>query len=767
MNPYFTQISHFLSRTARVFAFPHVFVRLFTFAFLLEFFLISGLLHAEEDSSSVRWEPVCEPGCGGWMTSVEVSPFDGKRLLVGGDLLSIGLSTNRGETWESVFGFLSTEIGDTTFHPSDPKIVWAGTMSGPYKSEDGGKTWVEKRGGEFPEIAKYSYSAPIEKILFDPNDAQHLYAFGGSSRNWGSPGEKTLWGAVWESSDGGETWKKTASLEKNIVSACFAAKSSQILMAAVSQKGIFRSEDGGKTWSDVSEGLPHRNVERIAAHPENPDVFWVSLNACEQKNEDGTPAVCLPGGIFRTEDGAKTWIPCNEGLKLHASNNPNLTARFKAFCVAPSNPDVLYTSDSAWDGAKFYRSDDGGKSWRIILQHTMNGVDRPVKTAYPSGYGVTVLSVNPKNENEVYGAGAEFILASFDGGGAWVDLTSVPVNDGTPWTWKGRGYSGLCCTNFRYDPYREGRSVLLAMDAGKCWESDDFMKTWKYHGQKPSPWGGGADASYAKDGTVYVTTGQGNSSGNVLKGALNTSGPWTPLATKESGLPDGNTCVARGVFTSPDDSQCVWVVFGGKIYRTKNGGVSWDLLCGSDSFGWIAPVPKKNRTFFISGKTGLWKTTNGKTFTFVGGPKNAGRITVDARGRVLLAAFHGPAEEGGLWRYDEKQPETSRWTHLHRDPESCVASAEADPTNAARILMISDDHPYHDHIRCRAVYLSNDDGKTWNDISDGLPTQRASCAAFNPFHPNEIVLGTGGCGFFRAALGTNTEGGTNTEKAAP
>jgi len=726
---------------------------LFLFLFLLTDIkneLEVPLIRAQ--TPNAKWEPVREPGCGGWITSVQVSPFDGRHILVGGDLLSIGLSRNRGESWESVFGFLSTEIGDTTFHPEKPNVVWAGTMSGPYRSEDGGKTWTEKRGGEFPPIAKYSYSAPIEKVLFDPNDPERLIAVGGSSRRWGSPGKETLWGAVWESRDGGENWKKLSSLGENIVSVVFASGSSEILLAGVSKTGVFRSADGGKTWEPVNSGLPHGYVERVAAHPEDPNVFWVSLNACPQKNEDGTPANCLPGGIFRSEDGGRTWKPCLNGLKLHATPNPNLSARFKAFCVCPSNPKVLYANDSGWNGARFYRSDDGGDSWRVILEDPWNGVRRPVKTAYPSGYGVTVLSVDPQNENVVYGAGAEFILASFDGGENWTDLTSIQVKDGTDWTWKGRGYSGLCSIGSHFDPYHEGRSLLLAMDAGKCWESNDFMKTWSYHGQKPGAWGGGNCASFAKDGTVYVTTGQGGNSGNVLKGGLNQSGPWTPLAVEGSGLPDGNSGTAKGIFVSPSDSEKVWVVFCGKLFHSRNGGRKWTLLNEEDSFGWIAAVPGKERTFFVSGKKGLWMTRNGKDLTFLGGPKNAGRICADRRGRVLLAAFKAPVHEGGLWRFDPNAPEECRWTHLLKDPESCAVMPAVDPAGPERILLASTDHPYHDHIRCQAVQISLDDGKTWHVLADGLPTRRAECVAFDPFLPNEIVVGTSGCGYFRAKL---------------
>jgi len=719
------------------------------FFFLL---FLTSLLQAQTRPTTDPngWRPVKEPGCGGWMTSVEVSPFDSKHILVGGDLLSIGLSHDRGETWEPVFGLYAVEIGDSTFHPSAPQTVWVGTMSGPYKSVDGGKTWTEKRNG-FPTISEYSYTAPIEKVLFDPNDENHLFAFGGSSRRWAGNTGSPLWGAVWESTDGGENWKMASKLEKNIVSATFVAGSSKVLFVAAPDLGIFRSADGGQNWEKASEGLPHGIVERVVAHPTDSNILWTSLNSCPQKNEDGSPAKCLPGGIFKTTDGGKSWFACNEGLRLHATQSTDLTARFKAFCVAPSNPDVLYTNDSAWNGATFYRSDDGGKSWRVILTDEMNGVKRPVKIAYPSGYGVTVLSVNPKNENEVYGAGAETIFASADGGKTWKDLTSEQVPDGTDWTWKGRGYSGLCCMAFRFDPYHEGRSVLMAMDAGKCWESNDFMKSWSYHGQKPQPWGGGNDACFAKDGTVYVTTGQGGNSGNVLKGGLNQPGPWEPLAVEGSGLPDGKTGVATGIFVSPGNSSRVWVVFGGKLYRTKDGGKKWELASDADSFGWIASVPGKEKTFYVSGKSGLWFTKNGKDFVRVGGPKVAGRICVDARGRVLHTPFHADwkTREGGLWRYDASQPEESRWVKLYDDPtHACAVCPAVHPKKPETILLISADHPFHDHIWCEPVRVSTDDGKTWRSLSDGLPTLRAECATFNPFDPDEIVVGTGGCGFF-------------------
>ncbi|MDO4569923.1 MAG: hypothetical protein Q4D38_06050 [Planctomycetia bacterium] len=705
-----------------------VFLCLWTFALLWS-----------QAGAQVRWEPIREPGCGGWITSVQVSPHNENHIIVGGDLLSMGVSTNRGSTWVPVSGLKSTEIGDVTFHPAKPKTVWAGTMSGPYLSRDGGRTWEERRGG-FPPKGGYHYSAPIEKVLYDPNDSTRILAFGGSSRRWGSPG-KPLWGAVWESTNEGEKWTLLASLEGNIVSATFAAGSSSFLMVGVSDKGVFRSADGGKSWEACSSGLPHHCVERVVAHPKNPAVFWVALNAAPPL--DGEKK-CRPGGIYKTEDAGRSWHPQNEGLLMHAHENINLTARFKAFCVSVSDPNVLYTSDSAWDGAKIYRSSNGGASWDIVLRNPPHGEKKPLETAYFSGYGMTFVSVNPNDPNHVYAAGAEFIAASFDGGKTWTDLTSKKVpNAAGEHVWVGRGYSGLCCTNFRFDPWREGRSVLLAMDAGKCWESRDGMRSWTFRGSRPSAWGGGNDASFAKDGTCYVTTGQGGNTGGVLRGRLDEKGTWTPFCGEACGLPCSKKCVALGIYTLPNDSSKVWCVAGKKLYSSTDAGESWQLAFDGDELGWIAADPRVPTTFYVSGKSSVWKTLDGQKFSSIGGPCAAGRLAVDSKGRVLLAAYRG--KENGLWRWDGNS-----WSLLKKCPY--LINVSVDRKNPARILVAGNDDPYHDEIRSQPVSLSLDDGATWHDIGEGLPTRRATAVAFNPFDSREIIVGTGGCGFFRAKL---------------
>ena len=299
-------------------------------------------------SENLCWEPVGEPNCGGWVTSLEASPHDGRRLLMGGDMLGAGVSTNGGETWQATFGFTSWEINDATWHPTEPKVAWLGTLMGPYQSTDGGVHWTPRRHG-FPEPLHFGYSAPVEKVLFDPNDASRLIAIGGSSRGWDLPGPRPLWGAVWESRDGGESWRKLTTIGAdgstddagqgvNVYGAGFAAGSSDTLYAVAPAAGFFVSRDGGRSWRKHNAGLPHGAARRVAAHPAIKDTVFLALG----NGRSAKTGPFLPGGIFKSTDGGEHWASISAGLNQKSDANENFTSRYEAFAVSPSNPDVTY-----------------------------------------------------------------------------------------------------------------------------------------------------------------------------------------------------------------------------------------------------------------------------------------------------------------------------------------------------------------------------------------------------------------------------------------
>jgi lysophospholipase L1-like esterase/photosystem II stability/assembly factor-like uncharacterized protein len=684
------------------------------------------------------WQPLGEPGSGGWMTGLIISPHNSRRKLISGDMLGIGLSEDGGKTWQSTFGLKSYECADFTWHPTDPNVVWVGTMSGPYVSRDGGHNWQERRKG-LPPYGDYYYSAPIEKVLLDPADPRRLLAFSGSSRRWQSPGQPA-WGAVWESRDAGASWTRSADLGKNIVSAAWGSGSRRVF-AALDAGGVWRSEDGGKTWEKSSAGLPHDNVERVIAHPKNSSVAWVSLENYKPPQGD-----CLPGGVYKTTDGGKTWLSISEGLSQKRHSDPNFTARYKAFAVSMSNPNVMYAADSAWDTGVLYGTKDGGKRWYPQATRGNVGNDNhdpnrqrlfQVKTAYFAGIGGTVMAIDPNNPNVAYCLGSEHILATYDGGRTWVDAGNDPAGNGA---WRGRGFSGLCCTNFVFNPKRPDDALLVGMDAGKLWRGRDGLKTWTYHGHEPWPWGGGVDAVYAGD-HIYSTAGQFGSFLGILR-SKDDGRTWQALGGAARGLPELQSQNAQpsAIYARPDAPQQVWTIISGKLHRSLDAGEKWEIVQSSLNLIWIAADPNNTRRLFLSGERGVFLTDDGgATVQHIGGPKPATRISTDQRGRLYATSWRGA--RGGVWRWDGQN-----WARLWDN--AFVHHIASDPFDPTRIAVATHDNPYHDVTFATGVWISADDGKTWRQANDGLPILRGESIAFDPHRAGRMVFGSNGRGFF-------------------
>ena len=683
-------------------------------------------------SARLAWKPLGEPGCGGWVTSLAVSPHDPRRVLVGGDMLGIGLSTDGGDTWQPTFGLKSWEIADITFHPVNSHIVWAGTMSGPYRSLDGGVTWTEMRQG-FPPVADYAYSAPVQAVLFDPNQPDRLLALGGSHRRWASPGAP-LWGAVWESRDAGQHWTRLSTVTdekgigRNIVSGGFGAGSSDRVYVAADRLGVFVSDDGGRTWQARNEGLPHLNVNQLALHPTKRDTLWAALGDTRM----GDAGDYTPGGIYRSDDGGKSWRPAQTGLSRHASDNENLTARYDAVAISPVSPERMVTCDTSWNGGTLYTSRNGAAEWRKCVTRA------DVDALLTSGLGMTVLTCAPKDPDTLYAAGAEYILRSGDFGRTWKDISARREGDG----WRGTGFTGWVCTQFRFDPSNPRHAVWLAMDAGNFWQSNDGLRSWTRARSGLEDWGGASDVAFAGERAMLVTLGQFGAFGGIGR-SVDGGRKWDILAGAARGLPERgapNTPTV-GIAADPANAGVVWAAVGGKVYQTTDGGEKWAVVCEGPGMEWLASQPGKTLPLYAGGKEGVYRSEDGVTFTpMAGSPRPATRLAVDRDGHVWATSWRGV---GGLWKYDG-----SAWTRV-RDGLyiSCVA---VDPTDAQRVAVAEDDHPFHDVSNATGVWISEDGGKTWSRQVDGLPVLRGSVLAINPHDPEQIVFGASGRGFFTA-----------------
>ncbi|MEM6391288.1 MAG: hypothetical protein AAF797_00765 [Planctomycetota bacterium] len=730
--------------------------------------LTNPLVYAETQPEPLVWQPLNEPGNGGRMTSVQVSPHDPNRMLAAGDMLSAALSTDGGRTWQSTFGFRSYEQGDSTWHPTNPNTVWLGTMSGPYVSHDGGTTWHERRGG-MPPLHDFNYSAPIERVLFDPNNPDRLIAFGGSSRGWHSwkRGKGSRFGVIWQSTDAGENWTalstvlhdggyaEDVSQEGAVLTAgAFAAGSSSRLYMAGNAIGVQLSEDGGNTWADRTEGLPHPTVHRLVTHPTDPDTLYVSL--LQGPSIDG---VHPPGGVFRSNDAGQTWTALNTGLTQVSHANPNQASAYYALAIAPTDPDVLYTSDRSYRIGVIYRSTNGGESWTPVatkkhvgtglghlnadmdtLDHSELVVIKPA--AYRPGLGKEFMAIDPNNPNIALGISSSELTLTRDGGKSFEVPMAVLVEEDTPFgmAWRGAGYSGLVSKKVLFDPQTPGRAIIQGMDQARIWLSNDDLQTWTYHGEGRGPWGGGQNAVFASDGTIYATFGQYKFF--ELARSRDRGKTWTVFNGPDHGLPEFNTVERpRGLHVHPTDSNLVYSVIGDKLYRTTDGGEQWAVIFEDAKLGWIAPDPSNPDAFYVTSYEGVFHTTDGENFINIGGPDQGGRAVVDDSGRLYVVSWRR-GDTAGLWRYHN-----GTWDRIW--DQRYVKAIAVDPHDNNRLAVGTADHPYHDATHATGLYLSDDAGKTWHPANNGLPMRRVNTVGFDPHTPGRLIAGTGGRGFWK------------------
>ncbi|MHB8054825.1 MAG: VPS10 domain-containing protein [Candidatus Aminicenantales bacterium] len=271
-------------------------------------------------------------------------------------------SENAGTSWSPVFFNESTvSVGDLAVNQANPDIVWVGTGEatcrnsvtvgdGVYQSTDGGKTWTNRGLKE---------TRHISRILIDRNNPDIVFV-AAMGALWNANIER----GVFKTVDGGKTWKKTLYIDENTGIADLAADwaDSRILYAAAYEhrrlpwiytsggkgSGLYRSNDGGETWTKLTKGLPGGMLGRIGlgTSRSNPAVVYAVVEAKD-------------GGIFRSEDRGETWArTCPQDVSDRVANRPFYYSQIR---VDPTDDKKFYVLATGLSMSK-----DGGQHFQGI-----------------------------------------------------------------------------------------------------------------------------------------------------------------------------------------------------------------------------------------------------------------------------------------------------------------------------------------------------------------------------------------------------------------
>lgn len=268
-------------------------------------------------------------------------------------------TTNRGTTWIPIFDNQGAySIGCVAVDPNNPLVVWVGTGEnnsqrsvgygdGVYKSLDGGKTW--KNMG-------LKNSEHIGKILIDPRDSQVVFV-AVQGPLWAPGGDRGLY----KSTDGGKSWSAVLTISENtgVTDVLFDPRNPDLLYAAAYQRrrhvwtlinggpeaAIYKSLDGGATWTKLAGGLPAGDLGRIglAISPIDPHVVYALIEA------EGDA-----GGFYRSADQGESW----EKRSSYGSGSPQY---YQEIFADPHAFDRLYSMDTP-----LMVTDDGGKTWNNV-----------------------------------------------------------------------------------------------------------------------------------------------------------------------------------------------------------------------------------------------------------------------------------------------------------------------------------------------------------------------------------------------------------------
>lgn len=624
-----------------------------------------------------------------------VDPNDRSKYYVAVASGGVWKTVNAGTTWTPVFDNEgSYSIGAVAIDPRNTATVWVGTGEynsqrsvaygdGVYRSDDGGKSW--KNVG-------LKTSEHIGKIVIDPRDSNVVFV-AAQGPLWSAGGERGLYKTI----DGGKTWKAVINISENtgVTDVVFDPSNPDIMYAASWQRrrhfytlvnggpesAIYKSVDGGNTWTKLRSGLPPGDLGRIglAVSPVDQNVVYATVEASGNLS-----------GIFRSNDKGATW----------ERMNPNIAQGmyYGQIVCDPKNVDRIYLPNVV-----IQVSDDGGRTLRPLIT-------RQVHVDYHA------IWVDPRNTDYILVGNDGGVYDSHDRGATWDFKENLPVaqfydiavDQNVPFY---NVYGGTQDNNSMGGPARNRNTAGIV-------NSDWFVTN------------GGDGFRSAVDpedpNTIYAES-QNGGLVRFDKRTGETVGI-QPIEGKDDESQRYNW--DSPFIISPHNSKRLYFA-GHKLFKSDNRGDDWRVLSGDLTrrldrnqlpvFGKIQSpdaVAKNQSTALYGNASALSES-----------PKKQGLIYVGTDDGLIQVTEN----DGQTWRKIEKFPGVPDMSY--------VARVLASQHDANTVYALFNNHQNGDFKPY--ILKSTDTGKTWTSVTSNLP-ERGSLYAIAEDHvnPNLLFVGT-------------------------
>ncbi len=624
----------------------------------------------QKQFSNLNWVLEGPTNIGGRITCLAVSPTNSNVVYAGTPGAGVYKTTNGGQTWQAMFDTQSSlYIGAISIDPNNNNVIYVGTGDpsipftvfvgdGLYKSSDGGLTWTN---------IGLNNSKIINKILINPNNSSEIYV----SAN-GNP------------------------------------------IVADNHRGVYKSSNGGVTWSQVLFIDNQTGVSDLVMNPGNPNEIYATSMTCI-RNATVNIRYSNNTRVYKTTNGGSSWSVMNNGL-------PNTKVNRYSICMSKQNPSKLYVavSDSNFSMEGVYVTTNGGGSFSPLG-------NSGISSNYSNfGWYFGELEVNPSDDNEIYIGGIE-LHKSTDGGNNW--------NPNMPPWWQYDVHADIHAIAFVspgvYYLGTDGGVYFTNDDGGTYVDADNIPNTQFYRVEfnphQPTTHYGGAQDN-------------GTTSGN--QSAINN---WQRIFGGDGFQPRFD----------PGDPDIIYVeTQNGGLMVSTDGGFNFsnhdNNIDFNDRRNWDMPyvLNKQNADVQYTGTYRVYKNSSGASSFWnpISQDLTDGVIygerfhTISAIDNSELSAqrIYVGTSDGNVWT---SANDGNTWNNITGSlPNRYVTSVHASPNFSNNVYVTHTGYKYNSYIP--HIHKSTNNGTSWTDISGNLPQAGINDVLIFPNDENLLFVAT-------------------------